>query len=86
MRSTEEIQQRFNEVNAWRQWQLTPELAEDADLGYAIPPAAPAPIPDYMTADDSMSVPGIVRALAWVLGGEWEDAYMGGRSASLQGS
>ncbi len=75
MRSTEKIQQRFNEVNAWRQWQLTTELAEDADPEDSpIPPAAPAPIPDYMNGDESMSVVGIVRALAWVLGGEWEDA------------
>lgn len=80
MRSKDEIEQRFSEVSAWRQWQVTTQLAQDADLGSAIPPAAPAPIPDYMTADESMSVPGIVRALAWALGAEWEDAYMGGRS------
>ena len=70
MRSTEEIQQRFNEVNAWRKWQLTTELAEDVDPEDSpIPPAAPAPIPGYMNAGESMSVPGVVRALAWALGG-----------------
>ena len=70
MRTEAEIKQRLEEVDAWRIWLKD---AEAADPDFTKPPASREPIPDYMNASQALSLVGIVRALKWALGGEWEE-------------
>ena len=70
MRTEAEIKQRLEEIDAWHIWLKD---AEAADPDFTKPLPTPEPIPDYMDASQALSLAGIVRALKWALGGEWEE-------------